>query len=294
MTMKTTIYLCLTLLSGFLSGCSSNCSECDTQGFFGQGNLRIIRSWEQLWKGLEKPQILDVYFFNMYQELQYFNIEKDTTYLSLNAGEYNILAINDASAVTGIGHYNTAKISLPRKKVSDKYFTSEAPLILTSSSIAYISENKMSECVLFPSPIISIINFRVIIKEDSLTSEIKQCKGELHNVVTSKMLTGEEDKESTTASLSFTASKTDKGFFEKRISILGLSGDRNILELSLSIGNESKTLSLDLTNLFDFTLSPVQNCIIQIDLSGNRIKPVIENITIADWKQGIDENTELK
>lgn len=294
MIMKTTIYLCLTFLSGFLSGCNSDCCDCDTQGDFEQGNLRLIRNWDQLWKGLEKPQRLDVYFYNPYQDLQYFNVEKDTTNLFLNAGEYYVLAINDASTVTGIGNYNTAKISLPCRKVNDKHITSEAPLIIATSSIAYVDENKTSECLLFPSPAISIINFRFDIKADSLIGEIKQCKAELHNVTTSRMLSGEEDKESNTACLPFTAFKTTEGYFEKRISILGLSGDGNILELSILFENESKNMSIDLTNLFDFTLSPIQNCVIQINLSGDRVIPIIENITIADWDQGIDDNIELK
>ncbi len=289
--MKITTYLYLALLSAFsLTGCNNVCQECDENSFHNVGNLSLITDWSELWRGIKKPQKLDVYFYSPYQELQYFEITKDTTTLTVNTDEYDILAINDMTNITEIGSYHSARISLPRTKVNEKFITTQAPCILRALARASVNMQETSECFLVPVPLIFIINFRFIIKPDSSFGAIKECQAVLNGVITSLLLSGEKEKESLTASLPFTAIKNNTGYFDAKISVLGLSGEN--LEISALCENGEKKINIDLSGLFDFSSSPVQNCIIQVNFSTNQ-SVTVENISIEDWAQGEEDNIEI-
>lgn len=284
----------MVILSGILQGCSDKCCDCDKIISDGQGNLRLIRSWNNLWDGMAEPDGLDVYFYSQFQDFQYERIYTDTTNLSLTGGEYNVLTVSDNVNISGIENFSTAKISLPYQRVGNKYVTTEVPLTVAASAVVFVDNNRVSECLVAPCPVVSIINFRLDIKTDSLVGEIKECKAELNGVVTSKMLSGGKDVNALSASLPFTAVETAKGIFDKKVSILGLSGNGNTLDISVACGNETKNTSVDLTGLFDFSLSPIQNCVIQIRVEADLVTAVIESISIADWNEGTDDNIELK
>lgn len=285
--------MCVIILSGILSGCSDKCCDCDKIISNGQSNLRLIRSWDNLWDGMAEPDGLDVYFYSQFQDFQNEKIYADTTNLFLTGGEYNVLAVSDNVNISGIEDFNTAKISLPCQRLDNRYLTTEVPLTVAASAAVSVDNDRVTECLVAPCPVVSVINFRFDIWTDSLVGEIKECKAELNGVATSKMLSGGKDVNAILASLPFTAVKTAKGVFDKRVSILGLSGN-NTLDISVTSGDETKNTSVNLTGLFDFSLSPIQNCVIQIRIEADLVTTVIESISIADWNEGMNDNIELQ
>lgn len=293
--MKTKICLYIIILSGILQfGCSNQCCDCEKNGSDGSGNLLLIRNWENLWKGLSAPGKLDVYFYCPYQDLYHQSIYDDSTMLSLNEGEYSVFAINDDVHVSGMWNFSTAKITIPYHEMGNKYYTSEAPMIMAAFTTTYVDNYGISKCIVAPSPIVSVINFRFIIEVDSLVGAVKECKAELNGVITSKMLSGERDTGNIYAIIPFTAQQTTNGTFDKKVSILGLSDIDNILNISIRCENEEKNVNVDLTRLFNFEFSGIQNCVIQIQVKADLINAVVENITIEDWDQNLDDNIELK
>lgn len=294
--MKTKICLYIIILSGILQfGCSNQCCDCEINRSDGSGNLLLIRNWENLWKGVSVPDKLDVYFYCPSQDIYYQSISDDSTMLSLNEGEYCVFAINDDAHVSGMGNFSTAKITIPYYEVDHKYYTSEAPFIMSAFTTTYVDNYGISKCIIAPSPIISVINFRFIIEVDSLVGAVQECRAELNGVITSKMLSGEKDTGNIYATIPFIAEQTTNSF-DKKVSILGLSGTDNILNISIRCKNEEKNVNIDLTRLFNFEFSGIQNCVIQIQIKADLIDAVVENITIEDWSQspGTDDNIGLK
>lgn len=293
--MKTLKYLCHALLLGCLPGCSSNCYDCENNHYFnGPGNLRLIRNWDRLWEGIEKPKEMDVYLYNPFYDLQYSRLTKDTTVLSIANGEYNVLAINNTANISNLGDLSSARISLPRWQVNNKYIVSDAPIIIATSSTLVVEDN--TDFIIAPEHIVSIINFRFIfIQNDTLMSNIKKCNAELNGVITSRLLSGKKDKEDIFATLQFETEQSSKGIYCKKAAILGLSGYENTLEIAIVLNDgEIKNTIIDLTNHFDFSLSPVQNCIIRLSVNDDSNSAIIKDITIEAWEEGTNDNIEIQ
>lgn len=295
--MKTVIYLSIVLSGILFLGCSNKCCDCDTVIEEGNTNLRLIRNWSKLWEGMSKPEKVDVYFYNdLNSEPQTICTYKDTTDLTLGNGSYNILAVSDRNNITGLENYQTAKVSLPVRLLDDgKYITIE-PSISTVATFttALIDGNRGNECTITLRPIVYIINFRIKIRTDYSVEGIVSCKAELQNVITSRMLSGGNDPAEVSAILQLPMSEKGKNIFDKRVSILGLSGTGNFLDVFIECKDGTfKSAIVDLTKLFDFSLSPVQNCFIDLYVNTDQVTAEIENVRIENWGQGDDDNIEL-
>ena len=295
--MKTSIYLSMILVSFLFGGCAKKCCDCDNEMVTGEGdvNLRLIRDWTGLWSGITKPERVDVYFYNsLYPQPQIICTYTDTTCLAVSNGSYNILAISDRMNVVGLESYQTAKVSLPVRLLDGKYITSEP----SSSTVAdytsvFIDGDKENECIVTPSLIVYVINFRIKIRTD-FTDEIVSCTAELQGVETSRMLSGGGDPTDVHATLQMMTVKKDRNVFDRKVSILGLSGKGNYLDIAIECEDGTlKSALVDLTNLFDFSLSPVQNCLIDLFVSADQVAAEVENVRVENWEQGDEGNIEL-
>lgn len=289
--MKTIIYSLTLLVFTTLYGCGNDCCDCDKDVIIttGEENLRLVRNWDKLWEGMAKPDELDVYFYHSQQYLKYQKTYTDTTYFSLPNGEYTVLAISKTKNVTytGMESYGTANISVPVWTENGQRVTSNAPLAVTTYESVWIDNIENSVCVVTPKSVVNVINFRFNISTDSLFGGVDSCKTKLCGVQTDRMLCTNTGK-GESAILPFTTIPIREGVFDGTVRILGLSGKKDELQIEIVGKNQSIQAIVDLTDLFDFSLSPVQYCVIDLSVQADRLLAEIESISISDWEQGDD------
>lgn len=288
--MKKTLYIIYVCLSGFiLTGCSDlECCDCEN-GIHQPGNFRLVRDWGGLWAGLEKPEVTDVYFYHPALATIYNKVYSDTSYYELNAGDYHVLAINDAKATyTGMDNYYTAAINLPVTVTDSSVTTVEAPLCLTSSNVMNVKDGK-NECVVTFISINKIINFTFTVNSPV---RVLSCGATLEGVQTSIMFCMKQPVYAG-ALLPFSTEKIKENTYYKSLSTFGLTtGSVNLLTIQIECENGiTKEVTIDLTGKINFETSPVQNCNIQIDITPDSI---YSNVSISDFQPGIDGEIQLK
>lgn len=281
-----------TLLSTFiLAACSDSCCDCDSNiTSDGTGNFRLIRTWGGLWQGMEKPDILDVYFYHPTLAPRIETTYFDTTYFNMPAGKYHILTASntDAGLFAGMEDYATAQIVLPVEVTDSNIMTCEAPLNLSDQVITVVTSDGQNECIVTPAPVNQVINFRFNIQSPvSVTS----CRATLDGVQISKMLYIKQPAY-TSARLPFEAKQIKENDFYKSLSILGLApGTVHLLTVKTECTNGiSQETIIDLTDKISFQSSPVQNCTVIINMNTNHVQT---EVTITDWEPGTGGNIEF-
>lgn len=283
---KTILYICV-CLAVFLCGCNDLCRDCDSD--MRKGNFRLIQDWTRLWSGMEKPGELDVYFFHPDFAPKYDRTFADTTYYDLPAGEYNIVAVNNAGkeSYTGMDNYFTAQVTLPVRVTDSVVITGEAPLCLSAHNVTTV-RGAGSECTITPAPLIKVIHFSFKIRASAGVTSVR---ASLRGVQTSAMLCTNEEVYGD-ATLPFIPERKEGNDFYKPVSLLGFApGTVNLLTVYITCRNGATLETVtDLSGRFNFQDSPVQSCTLTYDLDSTQPYP---DIKIESWQPGTNGNINI-
>jgi hypothetical protein len=282
--------------SPFFHSCETECCGCGEEMDTTKGNFELIMDWRKLWTGIEKPKNVDVYFQHASAAPFSQTIWSDTSYFDLSSGEYHIIACNTSGNLTysGMENHYTACVHLPVRVTDSICQTIEAPLNLASHITAYIPPSGKATNTIAPTPVIKIINFTFRVTKAESVGEISALKCNLSGVQTSAML-GIDQPVYSHAEVPFWAAQKERNIYTKQLSILGFAyGAMNILHVGMESENGvASEFHCDLSGLIDFSLSPIQNCTIDITIDADTLTSETE-IKISAWEEGGEENIHLK
>ena len=276
----------IVLLGFIISSCTPTCMdcECDDCGDNGNGNLEIIRDWSNLWIENQKTEEISIYLYHSTSPTWNRTTYTDTSYYSVPSGDYQAIAISktNQTLLKGMDNYHTATISLPTQFKDSVLTVDNAPLNLADKTTVSIKTEEMNQCVVSPTPLVKVVNFKIFINANENIKEITECRGKLSGVLTSTKIYVEQ-KTWQSAMLNFDATKNSREYFEKTITMLGVDPTKTKrLNLTFKdLDGVAKSVDLDLSNQLDFSQTAIINCTLEIDITGVGIQ-----VEIVDWQEG--------
>lgn len=214
-----------------------------------------------------------------------FTIHGDTVLSSINAGNNNVLLINDISEVSfeNLNSKESAQLSLKTFTKGEKVFVNSAPLIFTDKKDVNVLAFDTVKLRLKPISTEKKINFNFKINGDASVSALS---AELSGIQTKFSLSSMSPLTSE-AILAFDGTMNDKNIFSKAIYTLGLNqktGVKKELTINLNLSDQiNLSQNIDLTEKLDNSEGAVIDCTIIITINNSQLSTIIQDWTTHDW-----------